>query len=752
MKYPNLILSLLLKSYRKLSFLSALLFFGFYTQAQNISEFQKGFQLNIQPTSNTIVLDGILDEAVWKTATLAKDFTKKYPNNIGAPKQQTEVLMAFDDKNIYFAFKVYAKEEQIIKSLKRDVGYEGSDGIAVILDPLGQKTNGFIFVLTSTNVQSEDQLTTNTEDKLSYSWDTKWNSATKMYSGYWIGEIAIPLKSLRYNDKQNFWGINFLRADLQSNEYSCWTKVPPIFKSYDLGYMGILNWPSAPPKSSVNKILLPYITGNSTTDDENKKTLQSNGNLGFDAKMALSSSLNLDVTVNPDFSQVEVDQLVTNLTRFSIFLPEKRTFFLENGDLFSNLGNYFVSPFYSRTIGLDKNGNTIPILLGARISGNLNASTRIGMMNIQTGAKGSYSPENFSAFTIQKRFWQRSLLKTYFINRENFISAAEVKKNPMDQYGRNAGMTLTFGNSEGTKEAEISYHQSIKPNISSKDAFFEANFSRTINNWRLFGQMGNIGKNYYTDMGYVQRIDNYDALRDTTIRVGYKDVYTSISKKIFLKTGKIGRMEFSIEEFLVLNADNSFSENQNAFKINTEYRNSSGLKLTFSNSNLNLLYPTKPGNGIPLPSGTYHYNQFNLMYYSDMRKLFSWNSMLTLGEYYNGSITGIGAGIIWRNQPHLTLSLNAEVDKIQLPKVYGNNNLILIAPKLEYNFNTKLFWTTFVQFNTQQNNFNINSRLQYRYKPMSDFFLVYTDNYFTDPVIKNKNRALIFKFNYWFNL
>jgi hypothetical protein len=114
--------------------------------------------------------------------------------------------------------------------------------------------------------------------------------------------------------------------------------------------------------------------------------------------------------------------------------------------------------------------------------------------------------------------------------------------------------------------------------------------------------------------------------------------------------------------------------------------------------------------------------------------------------------TGIGAGIIWRNQPHLTLSLNAEVDKIQLPKVYGNNNLILIAPKLEYNFNTKLFWTTFVQFNTQQNNFNINSRLQYRYKPMSDFFLVYTDNYFTDPVIKNKNRALIFKFNYWFNL
>jgi len=720
--------------------------------AQNISEFQKKFQLDIHPTTNNIVLDGILDEDAWRTATIAKNFSKKYPNDIGAPKQQTEVLMTYDDKNIYFAFKVYAKDEQIIKSLKRDVGYDGSDGVAVILDPLNQKTNGFIFALTSKNVQSEDELTTNTEEKLSFSWDTKWNSATKMYAGYWIGEIAIPLKSLRYNDKQLFWGINFLRGDLQSNEYSCWTKVPPIFKSYDLGYMGVLNWPTAPPKTSVNKILLPYITGNSTTDDENNKTLQSSGNIGFDAKMSLNSSLNLDVTVNPDFSQVEVDQLVTNLTRFNIFLPEKRAFFLENGDLFSNLGNYFISPFYSRTIGLDKEGNTIPILLGARISGNLNSSTRIGIMDIQTGAKGNYSPENFSAITIQKKLWQRSLLKTYFLDKESFISADEIKKNPMDQYGRNAGISLILANSEGTKKGEISYHQSIKSNINDKDAFFEANFSRTINDWRIFGQMGNVGKNYYTDMGYVQRIDNYDALRDTTIRVGYKDAYANISKRIFLKTGKVGRIEFSLDGFLVFNADNSFSENENSFKINTEYRNSSGFKMTFTSSNLDLLYPTKPGNGIPIPTGNYKYNQFNLMYYSDMRKMFSWNSMITLGQYYNGDITGYGAGIMWRNQPHLTFSLNAEIDKIQLPKIYGNNNLILIAPKLEYNFNTKLFWTTFVQYNTQQDNFNINSRLQYRYKPMSDFFLVYTDNYFTDPVIKNKNRAIIFKFSYWFNL
>jgi len=722
------------------------------SNAQTITDYQKDFQINIKPSPSAIVLDGILDEPIWKTAALANNFIKKYPNNIGAPTQATEVLSTYDDKNIYFAFKVYAKEGQIIKSLKRDVGYDMSDGIAIILDPLNQRSNGFIFALTAQNVQSEDQLTANIEEKLSWSWDTKWNSSTKMYAGYWIAEIAIPLKSLRYNDQQQFWGVNFLRGDLQSNEYSCWTKVPPVFKSYDLGYTGVLNWPTAPPKTSTNKIILPYITGNATTDDENGKLLQNTASGGFDAKMALNSSLNLDVTVNPDFSQVEVDQLVTNLTRFDIFLPEKRTFFLENADLFSSFGNPIFHPFYSRTIGLDKNGNAIPILLGARLSGNINSSTRIGVMDIQTGAKGAYAPENFSAITIQKSFWQRSVLKTYFLNRENFMSTAEAKKNPLDQYGRNAGVTLALSNAEGTKSANISYHQSIKPGINQEDGYIEANVSRTINNWSLMGEVGNVGKNYYTDMGYVQRIDNYDALRDTTIRVGFKNVYLNIAKKLFISKGKIGRVQFILDNFFVLNPDNSFSENDIGLKINTEFRNSSGILTTFSNNNLNLLYPTKPGDGAPLPVGNYQYNQINLVYHSDIRKLFSWNSMLTLGQYYNGNIQGIGAGIIWRNQPHLTLTLNAEIDKIQLPKKYGNNNLILIAPKLEYNFSTKLFWTTFVQFNTQTNNFNINSRLQYRYKPMSDFFLVYTDNYFTDPLLINKNRALIFKFNYWFNL
>jgi hypothetical protein len=137
---------------------------------------------------------------------------------------------------------------------------------------------------------------------------------------------------------------------------------------------------------------------------------------------------------------------------------------------------------------------------------------------------------------------------------------------------------------------------------------------------------------------------------------------------------------------------------------------------------------------------------------SDFRKAFSYGAGFTVGQFYNGTVKGIGAGFNLRQQPHLNFGLRSQFNKIELPGKYGSTNLVLIQPKIEYNFNTQLFWTTFIQYNTQSNNFSINSRLQYRYKPMSDFFLVYTDNYFSDPMFKNKNRALIFKFNYWFNL
>jgi hypothetical protein len=721
--------------------------------AQIISEFQKGFQFNIKPTTDKIKIDGILDEAVWTSTEIAKDFHKKYPNDVGETKRKTEVRITFDNENIYFGFKVYDSGTSLIKGLKRDIGHDGNDGVGIMLDPQNKKTNGFYFVVSALNVQSDDQLSNSYDDKPSWSWDSKWFSATKDYGEYWIAEIMIPLKSIRYDPKQLNWGMNFVRIDAKNNEYSTWTKVPPIFRSYDLGYMGLLNWPSGgSPVTSKNIIFLPYINGNSSEDKENGKTLSTSASVGFDAKVALNASLNLDLTVNPDFSQVEVDQQVTNLTRFNIFLPEKRNFFLENSDLFSNFGIPPIRPFYSRTIGLDKEGNRIPILFGARLSGNLNPATRIGVMNMQTGKQGSYSPENFSAFTLQRSILKRSNIKTYFLNRENFISEEESKKNPLDRYGRNAGVTFEYSNTAGTFSAWADYHQAFKPTVTDQDKYVQAGFMSEKPNWSFITMVGNVGKNYYTDMGFVQMIENYDAVRDTTIRLGFGNTFNQIGYKILPATGPIGKLQFRIEDFASFHPDNSLNQSDAKFSIQTDFKNTSSLNVSLGNTSLNLLYPISFTDATPLPAGNYNFNQFELMYNSDMRKLFGVFGMLTVGQFYNGNVTGGSIGLSWRSQPHFKVSVRAELNKIELPKPYGSNNLILISPKVEWNFSTKLFWTTFMQYNTQQNNFNINSRLQYRFKPMSDFFLVYTDNYFTDPILKNKNRALIFKFSYWFNL
>ena len=717
--------------------------------AQINANIQQEFQLTIQPTKIPIKLDGILDEPAWNTVEAVSQFYKKFPNDIGAAKRQTEVKYLFDDKNIYFAFKVYDSGTAIIKSLKRDIGHDGNDGVAIVLDPLNQKTNGFYFVVSALNVQSEGQLTGNDDEGLSYSWDTKWFSMTKDYGNYWIAEIAIPLKSIRYNAENKNWGVNFVRIDAKNFEYSTWTRIGPNFKSYDLGYTGLMKWPTNPPASSNNVILLPYLTGGISEDKSTSKN-ETTGNGGFDAKIALNSSLNLDLTINPDFSQVEVDNQVTNLTRFSIFLPERRAFFLENADLFAGFGIPPIRPFYSRTIGLDKNGNKIPILFGARLSGNLSPDVRIGAMNMQTGRQGDYAPENFSAFTLQKRVLKRSMIKGYFLNRENFISVEEEKLNPLSKYGRNAGVSFDYSNPSGSFGYWANYNMSMKPTIKDLNNYYEIGANYDTRKFGFVIDLANVGKNYYTDMGFVQRIENYDALRDTAIRVGYKHIFTELSYNILPTKGKIGRIEASAQNSIIFNPDNSLNEWETELNIKTDFKNASSLKVELNNNITNLLFATSFTDGIPLPAKQYQYATFGIGYGSDTRKLFGWMSEISFGQFYNGTVQSFSAGINWRSQPHLNLRLNAQYNDIQLPGAFGSTKLLLIAPRIEYNFSTKLFWNTFIQYNTQSNNFNINSRLQYRYKPMSDFFLVYTDNYFTDPLFKSKNRALIFKLSYWF--
>jgi hypothetical protein len=714
--------------------------------------YQNEYKVAITKTDETIKLDGELNEPVWGKADVAKNFWNKFPLDEGRPNKQTEVMLTYDKQNIYIAAVIYDTLPYIIPTLKRDVQVRESDGFSLFLDPINQRTNGFYFRVNPLNVQADDLVSAGAGSEIDFSWDNKWFSATKIYSNKWTLEMAIPFKTLRYNADKTTWGINFARIDKKNNQNSTWTHIPVNFPFLDFGWTGALNWDAKPPEAGTNMVFIPYTTGSLKENKNNNQPLKGAFNAGFDGKIALNSSMNLDVTVNPDFSQIEVDKQVTNLTRFSIFFPERRTFFLENQDLFSNYGIPPIRPFYSRRIGLDNDGNVVPIIAGARLSGNLNKKLRMGLLNMQTARKENFAGQNYTALSFNQQVLSRSSVKAYYFGHEGLLTETEKQTKPLDKYGRNAGLEYGYSNKKGDINSWGGYHQSFKPGITDKNkylniggGFFGRHLTSIVN-------VDYVGTNYYADMGFIERILNHDDLLDTSIRLGFKQLYNETNYVIYEKNKKINSHKIGLETGIVWNPDNTLNEQGHFLSYKINFSNTAAINFGVNYQKVNLKYYTKFTDATPLPPGAYHFAQWGIEYNSDIRKLFSCSTSVRAGRFYNGNYRQFTTTLNYRSQPHLNLGVNFEYNKLSFPDPYGKADLFLIAPKIEWNFNTKLFWTTFLQYNTQANNVNINSRLQWRYKPMSDFFLVYTDNYYSDPFFKSKSRALVFKLNYWLNM
>ena len=716
-------------------------------------KFQEQYQVKIGKSKSPIKIDGILDESGWADAEEAKDFHMKWPNDIGRPTRNTFVKITHDDHFIYFGIKAIDTNYYIAQTLKRDQGIYESDAISIAIDPVNQRTNGFLFSITPYNVQTEELVNVGApSEELSFSWDNKWFSATSRHPTYWIAEIAIPFHTLRFNEGHDKWGLNILRSDLKTNEYSCWTDMPLNFDFYDFGYSGSILWDKAPVSPGTNASIIPYITSSASSNKELANPTTAKFNAGFDAKLSLTPSLNLDLTVNPDFSQVEVDRQVTNLTRFDIFFPERRTFFLENSDLFSSYGIPPIRPFYSRTIGLDKNANPIPILAGARVSGNLTKKTRVGFMNMHTKLTDDFDAQNYTAVSFNQQVQARSSVKGYFLNRQSIADKNSTLKDPGDNFGRNAGLEYKFIDKAGKWNAWTGFHRSFKPNINTPEYYGNVGGGYASKHLNVIVDAGKITDKYYADMGFVNRVDNYDALLDTVYRRGFFLIYNQSSYTFFPKKGPFNQLMVSLENDAILNLDGSQNERNHDLELRFFLKNTSNLVLHFHKNVNNLLYNTSFTDGKPIPPGKYSANVYGLTYNTDSRKKFFFETNIEAGQFFNGNIFRYELSANFRIQPWANFTMSLQQANLSFPGVYGKNNLFLIAPRIEINFSNNLFWTTFLQYNNQRNNFNINSRLQWRYKPMSDLFLVYSDNYFTDPFMKNKSRAIVFKLNYWLNL
>lgn len=731
---PPLIQNQYLKNFFTLFFLSCF----FYSFAQKKNE---AYQYHIHRATSPLVIDGIMDEEAWQQAQTATDFFMVLPMDTSKAKVRTDVKMTYDDQNIYLIAICYTAlpGPYMVESLRRDFSFGKNDNFLLFMDPFDDQTNGFSFGANAAGAQWDGIMYEG--GSVDLSWDNKWYSAVKNYPDKYIFEAAIPFKTIRYKKGITRWGINFSRNDLKTTEKSSWTPVPRQFPTASLAYTGVLVWDQPPPEAGLNVSVIPYALAGSEKDFTTHNKTDYRGDIGADVKIGLTSSLNLDLTVHPDFSQVEVDKQVTNLSRYELFFPERRQFFLENGDLFANFGYDDIRPFFSRRIGLG-----VPIKYGARLSGKLNKDWRIGAMYMRTGKVNDLDlpDQSFSVVALQRRVFSRSNIRFLFIDKEslNYHPNPDSVKYLYQAYNRNIGFEYNLASSNNIWTGKALFLKSFSPGKSSKDFVHAASLQYSSKYWLLLWRHEFVGNNYMAEAGYVPR-KNFIKLNP------------QITRYFFPKSGIVlshGPQLTSINFF-----DDKFhqTDNQNILSYLVTFRNKATFTGLASHDYVRLLQPFDPTNlgKDSLLAGTkHHWNTAGFDFVSQPQQLFTYTLSARAGGYYaDGAYRNVATELGYRFQPYVSIALTGSYNNIKLPQPWGNTTFWLVGPRLDITFTNKLYFTTFIQYNEQLKNINLNTRLQWRYNPASDFYLVYTDNYYPAP-FSVRNRAFVLKFNYWWNL
>lgn len=631
-----------------------------------------GKEFTIKKAKSTIKLDGIIDEPDWANADIATNFYMNYPVDTMAPHYQSEARLTFDKHFFYVSFVCYDNMEKpnIVQSMRRDFDFDLNDNIGVFIDPYNDHTNGFYFIITPYNVQQEGIVSGGgtSGDAFNANWDNKWYSEVKRYEDKWVAELAIPFKSFRYNKNATNWNVTFLRHDLKHNQLSTWIATPIQYVPASFSYTGKLLWEEAPPHPGVNISLIPYLTANTSKDSEHNQTADKGGAMGMDAKVAVSPALNLDLTINPDFSNVEVDRQVINLTRFEYQFPERRTFFLENSDLFSTPGYPDSRPFFSRRIGLvrDSSGNLqkVPIAYGARLSGKIGKNWRIGAMNMQTKKVDALGlPEqNYTVALVQRQIFSRSNFDLFIVDKESLGLGTYDKKKyyhselvhtdiegtdttrRLNLYNRVMGVDYNLFTKSNRWNGDFYYHKSFDQFTSDHNYSFGTFLGYNSRNFNAFTATEGVGKNYNAEVGFVPMLAVY--------KNGYRSGFNRAEGRFYPKNGNITNMGPGLEFDYVVVPDGTMTDKTWWLDYSINYRSTARLA-----AQVRRVYQKLPSDFNPIDpkdnasfliGQQFEWNEYNIQFNSDTRKTFTYSMKYSGGEYYNGTRMGVSGTFSYR--------------------------------------------------------------------------------------------------------
>ena len=666
-------------------------------------------------TSRVPVIDGRLDEPEWTMAPAIGDFVQQLPRTGYPARFPTVVRVLYDADRLYIGATLYDPEPRkaIVAGKERDFAPGASDLFGLVLDTFKDRRNSFLFIVNPAGAVRDEQ-TYNDSRTIVEAWEGVTRVRTAIGDSAWTVEMMIPLRTLRFDATRTpqEWGVNFIRRVRRTSETSYWSPLERQYRLHRMSKAGTLTGLDSL-RPGRNLQIKPYaVAGNAEGLQVPSTASGSRGDIGIDIKYGVTPSLTLDATYNTDFSQVEVDQEQVNLTRFSLLFPERREFFIENsgafqfGDVTERNYRMGATPsdftfFNSRQIGLTPDGRPIPILGGARLTGRV-GQWDVGALDMQTQRAGASPAENFAVLRARRNIFGRSDVGVLLQNRAATDSNTWNRSVGVDANLRIAGNTIINAYAA----------RSDAPGAGSDGTAARAQLAYRGRLWDNSLLLKRVTQSFAPGMGFVRRRD----LRQLYATIGAHprppiprvaelnpyvlvDYITDLKSQLDTRTISAGfDMILKSEASLTLLASDQFDRIEQTFTL-------------------------VPGRTVA--PGAYAWREGTIRYTMAPASRLLGTANATIGDFYTGSRRSVGGGLTWRVSPSLGIETTYQRNDIALAS--GDFVANLAGMRLRYAWSTTLLGAAFVQYNTQTRSFSTNARLNWRWAPLSDVFLVYTD-------------------------
>lgn len=663
-------------------------------------------------TEDNLSIDGSLSEPVWQKAKHIEHFTQRELHEGQPATERTEVAVVYDLDYLYIGVWCYDREpgKLVAQKMKRDFDYDTEDNFEIIIDTYHDQRNGYLFV-TNPNGARTDALIQDNGRYSNTDWDGVWMVKTQVTGKGWFAEFAIPFSTLRFSSaEKQVWGINFERNIRRKHEQDLWQGWSRDSELEQVARAGTLTGLHALHNITLAEIKPYGITGadilpnanNSTTDD-----------IGGDVNYLITPTMKLNLTVNTDFAQVESDRAQVNLTRFSLFFPEKREFFLEGRNYFDFGLGRSIQPFYTRRIGLSADRAEIPIIAGARLLGKM-GNTTLGGMSIQTAKKDSTPTANYSVLRWKQDIWQESSIGLLGVgkfdrNHGNAVYGADFLYST-SHFHRNKNLSVG-----------VAFAQSYTSNAAHKTGSAQRIFIDYPNDNVDFSAVWDrSGDSFNPEVGFLRRTSYqmYNADFRIKPRPKFLPWIRQFSFKPFDFNYYIDDNTHDLQSFWSEFRPLGFSTKSGEF-----------FEFNIQRSAENITEDFEIHDGVVIPTDEYWYTHYELQFGTFQGRPAYGFIFVNWGDFYNGKRTELAGRIGWRLNKRLSLSADYQRNDITLPS--GNFTVNELSGRIEFAVNPNLFGSIFGQWNNDDNEVLLNFRFNWIPTPGTNLFFVINQSYDT---------------------